>query len=537
MAIPEKIKKLAHQVRSAIYGKEVRESIAESMELTAYVADEAKEVTQQLIDGSFDTGELNTQIEQRLSNLETEYAPRLTTAEQGIKDNRQYIDVQITAAQMEIGEVLSKTERTKFSDIPEPLYIAHRGGANIFPENTLEAYEGCISMGVNVIEMDVQQLSDGALGVMHDSTMERTTNKTGFVRNYSTMGFKNAKVDVLPGRDNVHPPLFEEVLSRFGNNAIYIIESKDTKSSQKIVDTLKKYRLEEYSMVTSFSLDDLLSVAEEGIPLLLATDSMDPQQILNAGVEYVGVSTKVTDEYVQSCISLGLKVIVYTVNYRYQRDYYLNLGVTGFFTDDPLYVQGKSPVLTMDPFGEQVFTHGQISPSAVEPYLGYNRGTFLPYDKFGWPTIAEQLSNFSLQGWAGVLPKSVMIDAKIVYEKITDGSRWGSIVFCTPNDFYNDQELSGSLTDGYHLLLRVNGSMEIFRRIDGVGVQIGIVQTSPILEGTQVPIKIEVTKQTIKATRLDTNHVLQVNDASHRGGYLHLGRRESGITFRDIFIS
>ncbi|MFS8652610.1 MAG: glycerophosphodiester phosphodiesterase family protein, partial [Caldibacillus sp.] len=121
-----------------------------------------------------------------------------------------------------VEEISDKVERVKFSELQEPIYIAHRGGANIFPENTLEAYGCCLSMGVNVIELDVQQLADGALAVMHDTTMNRTTNRSGYVRNYSTMGFKRAKVDILPGWDDVHPPLFEEVLSRFGNNAIYI---------------------------------------------------------------------------------------------------------------------------------------------------------------------------------------------------------------------------------------------------------------------------------------------------------------------------
>ncbi|GIO26389.1 glycerophosphodiester phosphodiesterase [Ornithinibacillus bavariensis] len=172
------------------------------MEITANVADEAKvtaneakEVTQQLIDGSFDTGELNTHIKQRLNNLETEYAPRLSEAEQGIRDNRKYIDEQLDAQQQEIEEVENKTERTKLVDLEEPLYICHRG-AIIFPENTLEAYKGCLAVGNSFIEMDVQTLADGSLGVMHDLTVDWTTDKDGSVSNYSAMGFRNLNVDI-----------------------------------------------------------------------------------------------------------------------------------------------------------------------------------------------------------------------------------------------------------------------------------------------------------------------------------------------------
>src|SRR5690606_31972526 len=140
-----------------------------------------------------------------------------------------------------------------------------------------------------------------------------------------------------------------------------IIESKDQKSAKKIADTLKRYRLEEYACIQSFSLDDLQGVTDEGIPLMFLSDSANPQQVKSNNIDYIGVSTSASESYIQSCISAGLKVFVYTVNRRYERDYFLNLGVSGFFTDEPLYLSGKSPVLTKDPFAEQVFTHGLLT--------------------------------------------------------------------------------------------------------------------------------------------------------------------------------
>src|SRR5690606_11784435 len=222
-----------------------------------------------------------------------------------------------------------------------------------------------------------------------------------------TMGFKRAKVDILPGWNDVHPPLLEAVLSRFGNNAIYIIESKDRKSAKKIADTLKRYRLEEYACIQSFELADLQAVTNEGIPLMYLSNSAKPQQVKSNNIDYIGVSTSASESYIRSCISAGLKVFVYTVNRRYERDYFLNLGVSGFFTDEPLYVKGKSPVLSMDPFGEQVFTHGMFSPPRnVDFYNGGKRGEFVAPDKFGWttPDTTDYLNDFCLQGWAGVLP-------------------------------------------------------------------------------------------------------------------------------------
>src|SRR5690606_26721418 len=77
-----------------------------------------------------------------------------------------------------VSERLVQTEHTihrlTSSDLHESIFIAHRGGSNIFRAYTLEAYGGCLSMGVNVIEQDVPPLADGALAVIHSQTMHGT---------------------------------------------------------------------------------------------------------------------------------------------------------------------------------------------------------------------------------------------------------------------------------------------------------------------------------------------------------------------------
>ena len=60
-----------------------------------------------------------------------------------------------------------------------PLVMAHRGGRALWPENTLSAFERAVEMGVDVLEMDIHTTADGALVVMHDNTVDRTTNRSG----------------------------------------------------------------------------------------------------------------------------------------------------------------------------------------------------------------------------------------------------------------------------------------------------------------------------------------------------------------------
>jgi glycerophosphoryl diester phosphodiesterase len=79
------------------------------------------------------------------------------------------------------------THAVPFSDAPafvkakthHPLVMAHRGGAGLWPENTLYAFSRAAEMGVDVLETDLHSTSDGALVIMHDPRVDRTTNGTG----------------------------------------------------------------------------------------------------------------------------------------------------------------------------------------------------------------------------------------------------------------------------------------------------------------------------------------------------------------------
>src|SRR5689334_15892163 len=63
--------------------------------------------------------------------------------------------------------------------------IAHRGASAQYPENTLLAFERAIAQGVDMIELDVRLTHDGELVVIHDATLDRTTNGVGLVRDRS----------------------------------------------------------------------------------------------------------------------------------------------------------------------------------------------------------------------------------------------------------------------------------------------------------------------------------------------------------------
>ncbi|MCC2248864.1 glycerophosphodiester phosphodiesterase [Virgibacillus sp. AGTR] len=435
----------------------------------------------------------------------------------------------IDANEQEINSINSKLSNQKLADVQEPFYIAHRGASNIFPENTLEAYKGCLALGNNFIEMDVQTLADGSLGVMHDDTVNRTTDKTGYVYEYSAMGFRNLNVDVPTPYKNVSAPLFEDIVNTFGNSAIYCPESKDKKSVQKIINVLDKYKLKDYALIQSSDINDLQPAIDAGYATLLITNMADPATISAAGIGYVGVSKSVADSYIQSCIDNGLKVIAWTVNNRYEKEELLAKGVHGFFSDDPFYLSESIPASSKDTFIDQTFGHGMLASGHT------NRGGFISPNKWGFTNILtdDTVREYVLQGWAGELSQTYTMNLDITFES---GTYWGSVAINTPIDYFEDSP--NGLSDGYQILFIASGSIYVYKGANGVATQIGNVTGGEDLQkGTPFSVEIEVTPTGIRVTNVDQNLTAEITDSEYRGGYLHFGRREAKWSFSNVVIS
>ena len=93
-------------------------------------------------------------------------------------------------------------------------YVAHRGGAAQWPENSLTAFRNAIALGARVLELDVHQTADGVVAVIHDPTLDRTTSGHGPVARATAADLARVR---LRGRDGVftddHVPTLDEVLA------------------------------------------------------------------------------------------------------------------------------------------------------------------------------------------------------------------------------------------------------------------------------------------------------------------------------------
>jgi glycerophosphoryl diester phosphodiesterase len=117
-------------------------------------------------------------------------------------------------------------------DCTQTLTVAHRGNTSFIPyapENTLAAYEFAWKMGADSIEVDVQSTKDGELVIMHDDTVDRTTNGSGRVEDMTLAEIKELKV-ISYNKDvpNQHIPTFREALSFLKGKTMIYVDIKTT---------------------------------------------------------------------------------------------------------------------------------------------------------------------------------------------------------------------------------------------------------------------------------------------------------------------
>ena len=102
--------------------------------------------------------------------------------------------------------------------MPKPKLIAHRGGPKYAPENTLAAFRNAVTLGVDGYEFDVQMTKDGALVIMHDETVDRTTNGSGAVKDLTL-----AQIRALDAGRGEPPPTFQESLDLARSTGVWML--------------------------------------------------------------------------------------------------------------------------------------------------------------------------------------------------------------------------------------------------------------------------------------------------------------------------
>ena len=216
------------------------------------------------------------------------------------------------------------------------MIIGHRGAMANAPENSIESFEMAMEHGAHMIEMDVCLSKDGGVLVMHDDTLDRTTDGRGPVNSYTLnelLGFKLKNGESMP--------LLSETLERFRDRCALNIELKKASIAKPVVELVREQEMLSQVLISSFDGPLLMKIKmiepDARIALLCNDKKLDMVKIAhNLRAESLHPEKKlVNPEIVQSAHSLGIEVHVWIVNGKREMRKFIGMGVDGIITERP----------------------------------------------------------------------------------------------------------------------------------------------------------------------------------------------------------
>lgn len=250
-----------------------------------------------------------------------------------------------------------------FFNQPGPLVIAHQGGEHLRPSNTLAAFANAVDLGVDVLEMDIHSTQDGMLVVMHDDTVDRTTDGHGRIQDLTLAAIKELDAgyywtdddgQTYPYRgQGITVPTLEEVLAAYPDMPMNIeIKQSEPSIVRPFCDLLDQYDLRERVLVASFHPETMVefraacpgvatSMTEPEIRRFFTLNTLHLGRLFNPPgaafqvPEYSGDLHVVTPRFLAGARERGIDVHPWTINDAADMQRLVDLGVDGVITDRP----------------------------------------------------------------------------------------------------------------------------------------------------------------------------------------------------------
>lgn len=238
-----------------------------------------------------------------------------------------------------------------FEHLPSPTIFAHRGASGYAPENTLAAFDLAARQGAPAIELDAKLSADGQVVVIHDQSVDRTTQGQGKVREMSLEQLKQLDAGSFfdSGFAGERIPTLDEVFASVGTRVFINVELTNYATPvdvlpRKVAALVRKHNLEKSVMFSSFNPLALVRIrhllpecpigllalpgkagawARSGIGRLVGYQALHPE------------ASDVTPQLVELIHRRMQRIHVWTVNQEGQMRQLFGYGVDGIFTDDP----------------------------------------------------------------------------------------------------------------------------------------------------------------------------------------------------------
>lgn len=225
----------------------------------------------------------------------------------------------------------------------------HRGASGYYPENTMLSFKKAIELGCDGIETDVQMTSDGVLVLIHDEMVNRTTDGTGLVKDYSFKGLE--KLDAGSWFDGKYSsekiPTAEELIILAKEKSIIINFEIKTgivmypNIEEQLIDLIFKYNMQNNVILSSFNHYSMVAckeICKEVKTGLLYMESLyEPENYCKS----VGADAlhpffyAVNSDIIKNAHIQGLQINPFTVNEEIQMKNFISAGVDGIITNYP----------------------------------------------------------------------------------------------------------------------------------------------------------------------------------------------------------
>lgn len=244
--------------------------------------------------------------------------------------------------------------------------LAHRGASALAPENTLAAFRLAIEYKADYIELDVHLSSDDSLMIIHDNTVDRTTNGKGKVQDmtYQQLKALNAHYPDKFDNDFINekiPTLFE-ALSLAKDQIKVCIEFKASGLEEKVLILIRQMNMEKDIYISSFTIDHLKKIKflNNNIPVLYLQPKLTKEGIdeaANINAQAVGPGFLLGKSKIDYAHEKGMEVWKWTDNRVEKMENLIEKGVDAIMTDNPqkLYVMQYVKILAYpNPFSADV---------------------------------------------------------------------------------------------------------------------------------------------------------------------------------------
>lgn len=274
-----------------------------------------------------------------------------------------------------------------------PVVYAHRGGSLLWPGNTTLAFDEALKAGADVLEMDVRATLDGALVVIHNPTVDETTEGSGPVAKYTLADLQRLDAGYRWGPDKfpyrgkgLNIPTLEQVFERYKDQDVCMnIEIKQLKPSivDRFCDLVIKHGMSDRVLVASFYTPVLRQIRSK--PPQVATSAATREMFLYyllhclkltrryhlpvQSLQFwsrVGPFPIITESLVKAARQDRLEIHGWTVNREVEMRRLIKLDVDGIITDDPKLLIEEIKKSALAPATSAVVSNPKVDEKIVK---------------------------------------------------------------------------------------------------------------------------------------------------------------------------